>query len=67
MISAFVYGYFILNEKKYLLQAEKSARFILNNMRKKGRLYRSWKEGTAYIPAYLDDYVFFYIRFIGFI
>ena len=59
MISAFVYGYFILNEKKYLLQAEKSARFVLNNMRKKGRLYRSWKEGTAYIPAYLDDYVFF--------
>ena len=59
MISAFVYGYFILNEKKYLLQAEKSARFVLNNMRKKGRLYRSWREGTAYIPAYLDDYVFF--------
>ena len=59
MISAFVYGYFILNEKKYLLQAEKSARFILNNMCKKGQLYRSWREGTAYIPAYLDDYVFF--------
>ena len=59
MISAFVYGYFILNEKKYLLQAEKSARFILNNMRKEGRLYRSWREGTAYIPAYLDDYGFF--------
>ena len=59
MISAFVYGYVILNEKKYLLQAEKSARFILNNMYKKGQLYRSWREGTAYIPAYLDDYVFF--------
>ena len=59
MISAFVHGYFILNEKKYLLQAEKSAHFVLNNMLKKGRLYRSWKEGTAYIPAYLDDYVFF--------
>ena len=28
-------------------------------MRKKGQLYRSWREGTAYIPAYLDDYVFF--------
>ena len=59
MISAFVYGYFVLNEKKYLLQAEKSARFILDNMYKKGQLYRSWKEGTAYIPAYLDDYSFF--------
>ena len=59
MISAFVYGYFVLDEKKYLLQAERSARFILNNMKKQGRLYRSWKEGEAYIPGYLDDYAFF--------
>jgi len=59
MISAFVYGYFVLNEKKYLLQAEKSARFVLSNMYKKGQLYRSWKEGKVYIPAYLDDYAFF--------
>ena len=59
MISAFVYGYFVLNEKKYLLQAEKSARFVLNNMHKKDRLYRSWREGVAYIPGYLDDYAFF--------
>ncbi len=59
MISAFVYGYFVLNEKKYLLQAEKSARFVLDNMVKKGQLYRSWKEGQAYIPGYLDDYAFF--------
>ena len=59
MISAFVYGYFVLNEKKYLSQAEKSARFILDNMYKNGQLYRSWKEGEAYIPAYLDDYAFF--------
>ena len=59
MISAFVYGYFVLNENKYLQQAERSAQFILDNMVKKGRLYRSWKEGAAYIPAYLDDYSFF--------
>ena len=59
MISAFVYGYFILNNKSYLLQAEKSAQFILNKMYRKGRLYRSWKEGEPYIHAYLDDYVFF--------
>lgn len=59
MISAFVYGYFVLNEIKYLRQAEKSAQFILDNMIKKGQLYRSWKEGAAYIPAYLDDYSFF--------
>ena len=59
MISAFVYGYFVLNEKKYLSQAKKSAQFILNNMREESRLYRSWKDGEAYVPAYLDDYAFF--------
>ncbi len=59
IISALIYGYFVLNDKKYLSQAEKSAQFILDNMYKNGRLYRSWKEGTAYIPAYLDDYAFF--------
>ena len=58
MISAFVYGYFVLNEKKYLIQAEKSAQFVLNNMYKNDQLYRSWKDGHAYIPAYLDDYAF---------
>ena len=59
MISAFVYGYFVLGEKKYLSQAERSAQFILDNMFKKDQLYRSWKDGAAYIPAYLDDYAFF--------
>ena len=58
MISAFVYGYFVLDEKKYLSQAEKSAQFILDNMFKNNQLYRSWKDGSAYIPAYLDDYAF---------
>ena len=59
MISAFVQGYFILNEQKYLIQAEKSAQFVLDNMHKEGQLYRSWKEGENYILAYLDDYAFF--------
>ena len=58
MISAFVTGYFVLNEKKYLEQAEKSAQFVLNNMFKENQLYRAWKDGTAYIPAYLEDYAF---------
>ena len=58
MISAFVTGYFVLNEKKYLEQAEKSAQFVLNNMFKDNQLYRTWKDGKAYIPAYLEDYAF---------
>ena len=50
---------FCFEREKVFVQAERSARFVLNNMYKSGQLYRSWKEGTAYIPAYLDDYVFF--------
>ena len=59
MISAFVYGYFVSGEEKYLSQAEKSAHFIGDNMFKKNQLYRSWTDGSAYLPAYLDDYAFF--------
>ncbi len=58
MISAFVTGFSVLNEKKYLEQAEKSAQFVLDNMFKENQLYRAWKDGTAYIPAYLEDYAF---------
>ena len=59
MISALVYGSSVLNDKKYLLQGEKTAKFILDNMKKQEKLYRSWKKGTAYGMAYLDDYAFF--------
>ena len=59
MISAFVYGSVVLNEKKYLSQGEKTAGFILDKIFKWGKLCRSWKEGTAYGAAYLDDYAFF--------
>ena len=58
MISAFVTGYFVLNEEKYLKQAERSANFIFNKMFKKGQLYRVWKDNKSYIPAYLEDYAF---------
>ncbi len=59
MISAFVYGFFVFNEKKYLSQAEKSAQFIWDQMYKNDQLYRVWKDDRAYIPAYLNDYAFF--------
>ena len=59
MISAFVEAYNILGDKKYLAQAEKSSEFIWKNMYKEGRLHRSWREGEAYIGAYLEDYAFY--------
>ena len=59
MISAFVYGAFVLGGQGYLEQAARSAGFIWDNMYKDGGLKRSWKNGEAYIEAYLDDYAFF--------
>ena len=58
MISALVYGYVVLNDRRYLELAREAGKFILSNMYKDRQLYRSYKEGRAYIPAYLDDYVF---------
>jgi uncharacterized protein len=40
-----------------LAAAEQAAEFVLTQMRREdGRLLRSWREGTAGGPAYLDDY-----------
>ncbi len=59
MISAFVKGFLVLGQREYLGQAEKSAEFIWDQLYQKGELKRSWKDGRAYIAAYLDDYAFF--------
>ena len=58
MISAFVSGFFVLGEKKYLKQAQKAAAFIWSYMQKNGRLHRVYKNKHSYLPAYLDDYAF---------
>ena len=46
-----------LNRPDYLEIARKNAEFVLENMRRDdGRLYRSWKDGEARLPGYLEDY-----------
>jgi uncharacterized protein YyaL (SSP411 family) len=46
-----------LEAPRYLEAAEKSAAFILRDMRKSdGRLLHTWRGGQAKIDAYLDDY-----------
>ncbi len=41
----------------YLEVAQRNADFLLTSMRRQdGRLLRSWKEGHAKLPAYLEDY-----------
>ncbi|MCP4297899.1 MAG: thioredoxin domain-containing protein, partial [Proteobacteria bacterium] len=60
MISTMSKAYRVLKEKKYLETAQKSASFILGNLRKKdGSLLRRWRQDEAQFNAYLDDYAYF--------
>jgi uncharacterized protein len=60
MISAFAKAAQVFENKKYAEAAEKSAEFILNNLRdKNGRLLHRYREGEAGLPAHVDDYAFF--------
>ncbi len=59
MISAFARAGLILADSSYTKRAAKAAQFILKNLYKDGRLYRSYKDNTAKHNAYLDDYAFF--------
>ena len=59
MISAFAKGYRISNEKKYLATAENCIKFIHDKLLKNDQLLRTYKNGLAKIPGYLEDYAFF--------
>jgi len=58
MISSFSLGYNITNDKRYREAAEKSARFILSNLRTDGLLKRTYRNGESKINAYLEDHAF---------
>ncbi len=58
MISAHARAAFVLQDPSYLAQAERAAGFLLSNLRKEGRLLRSFNAGRAEHNAYLDDYAF---------
>jgi len=50
----------ILNEVRFLDAARGGARFLLEDCRDgAGRLQRTWKDGVAKIPAFLEDEAFF--------
>jgi len=50
----------ILNEVRFLDAARAGARFLLEDCRDGGgRLQRTWKDGVAKIPAFLEDEAFF--------
>ena len=60
MIAALAYGGSVLNNSNYTDAAEKSAKFILENLRdKKGRLIKRYRNGNAKFAPHIDDYSFF--------
>ena len=59
MITAFAKGYRITNDPKYLKAAKDCIEFIQNNLFVDGKLLRTYKNGTAKINGYLEDYSYF--------
>ncbi|HVO23683.1 MAG TPA: thioredoxin domain-containing protein [Candidatus Margulisiibacteriota bacterium] len=56
MISSLAYGSTVLGDPQYAAAAARAADFILTHMQRDGRLVRSFRNGPAPTPAYLDDY-----------
>jgi uncharacterized protein YyaL (SSP411 family) len=59
MISAFVKGFRISGQKRFLEAAENCVNFIQEKLTKNGELLRTHKDGQAKLKAYLDDYAYF--------
>jgi len=59
MIAALAMGGRILDDARYTKAAERACHFIMEKMvREDGRLMTSWRDGSAAILAYADDYAF---------
>ncbi len=59
MIGSLAHAGQLLNEPRYVKSAERAAEFILNNMVRDGKLLRTFRDGQAKLPGYLDDYAYF--------
>ena len=56
MISGFIAGYKVLQDKQYLNKAKDAVTFLLTKLQVNGRLLRTYGQGKAKLNAYLDDY-----------
>ena len=57
MIAAMAKAYQALGDEQYVHAAERSARFILENLKQKEpRLFRRYRDGQVAYTGYLDDY-----------
>ena len=59
MITAFAKGYRVTNDPKYLNAAKTCIAFIESNLFADDKLLRTYKNGTAKIDGYLEDYSYF--------
>jgi uncharacterized protein len=59
MIAAFARAGLVLNEPRYTAAAVRAADFLMRKLRdQNGRLVKRYRQGTAGLPAHLDDYAF---------
>ena len=56
MLAALAQGFQVLGDRRYYEAAAKAARFILAELFREDRLYRSWHEGRLSVPGFCDDY-----------
>ena len=56
MLAAFADAAGVLGDDEYIEIAKRNADFILTQMQRDGRLLRTWKEGTAKLNGYVEDY-----------
>ncbi|MCV0367621.1 MAG: thioredoxin domain-containing protein [Nitrosopumilus sp.] len=59
MITAFAKGYRVTNDARYLDAAKNCVSFIENNLFDGDKLLRTYKNGSAKIDGYLEDYSYF--------
>ena len=57
-LAAFAEAAAVLGRDDYAKIAERSAEFLLTNLLRDGRLLRTYKDGTAKLNGYLEDYAF---------
>ena len=58
MLRSFAEASSALGRAAYRQTAQRNAEFLMREMKRDGRLLRTWKNGTAKLNAYLEDYAF---------
>jgi len=58
MLRSFAEAARYLNRPDYLQVATRNAEFLLSELRRDGRLLRTYKDGHAHLNGYLEDYAF---------